>query len=83
MCRMKGAELRTHTTNDDIESASKRQFLFMRADRRKKLQALETGTVAKEPDEELIEWLGKIRTGMLALYKKAIKAKKDIVTFYY
>jgi hypothetical protein len=70
-------------TDDDLESAGKRQQSLMRADRQKRLQALKAGTHTEEPDEELIEWLEEIRAGLLALYKKAVKTKTDIVTFYY
>jgi hypothetical protein len=73
----------TWATDDDIEAVGKRMHLLMRADRQKKLQALETGAATEEPDEELLKWLEEIRTGLLDLYEKALEANKDIVTFYY
>lgn len=75
-------KLRKHTTDAALESACERQFLLLRADRQKKAQA-EVQSAANSRYQELIEWLEKVRSDMLALYEKAIKAKKDIVTFYY
>jgi hypothetical protein len=76
-------EPRTFATDDDLVSTGEQQQALMRADRQKKLSALETGTDTEEPDEDLIEWLEEIRTELLALYEKALETKTDIVTFYY
>ncbi len=80
-CASAKTEPKILATDDDLILAGERQHLLIRADREKKLMEIVAAEV--EPDEELIEWLEEIRTDLLALYKKALKAKKDIVAFYY
>jgi len=83
-CTWRKKELRTHATDDELIASGERQFLHWRADRQKKLQEAKTGMVTTlELDEETIECLEEIRTGLLALYEKALEANTDIVTFYY
>ncbi|MDR0392062.1 MAG: hypothetical protein LBH59_09155 [Planctomycetaceae bacterium] len=80
------SEFRKNATLDDFNEAGKRQQVFMRADRQKKIEALSMRIVTDEEEvlnEELNEWLEEIRIDLLALYQKAVEAKKDIVTFYY